>query len=177
MSFRTQIPFPIATPTLHTAPIAVHWHNPAHQSVENTAPHTFHGAVASGAYAFARGMTRDVRTNTAVCGGRGHDLFSSSRWDGIDLLHTTVSLSIENGSCPAASVAATRPPSFSQSSNAAFCRLCSMLRRHSAICTAKTEAATALPVGTRGGVKCPELVMSNPYCCIRFRNERRDVPV
>ena len=75
MWLRAQIPFPITTQTLHTAAITAHRQNPANQSVDNTAPHTVHGAVASGAYVSARGMTRDVRANTAGCGGRVHDLF------------------------------------------------------------------------------------------------------
>jgi len=75
LSPHAQIPFPIATPTLHTAAIAAHRRNPAHQSVENTAPYTIRRAVASGAYASVRGMTRDVRADTAGCGGRVHELF------------------------------------------------------------------------------------------------------
>ena len=79
MSLRAQISFPVATPTLHTAAIAVHRHNPAHESVDNAALHTVQGDVALRAYACARGLVSDVRAYTVGSEGRVHDLVCSMR--------------------------------------------------------------------------------------------------
>jgi hypothetical protein len=67
MLLRAQIPFPVATPTLHTAAIAARRRNPASDPVDNATLHTIQGGVALRAYVFARELAGDVRANTIGC--------------------------------------------------------------------------------------------------------------
>ena len=71
---RAQITFPIATPTYHPAAIAVHWRNPAYESVNKTAPHTVCGAVALRTCASMRYFANSVRESINGCRGLAHDI-------------------------------------------------------------------------------------------------------
>ena len=159
MSSRAQIPFPIAAPALTSAAIAVHRRNPAPDPVADTAPHTVHGAVALGTYAFAGGMVKDIRVNTAGGGRRAHDLLCPMTVLRHSLHRASVSVLIENGS--RALSAATRPRSFSHASSAVFRRPFSMLKRSLTMRVVKTETVAAPMAGTRGEVEHLWLAISH----------------
>jgi hypothetical protein len=124
LSFCAQISFPIAPPTLTSAAIAVHRRNPAPDSVEDTAPHSVHGAV-------------DLLCPMMVVQHRLH--------------RASVSALTERG--PGAVSAAPHPPSFSHVSTAVLHRPCAMLKGSLTMRVVNMETVAAPLVQTRAAVE------------------------